>query len=125
VLADRDQWKAVLAKISINSPRLYEFLHLIHTNKKGSNDTAIQEIIDRNDEPERALRYRFYLSSFDKLSESRRSTILDQIRSQMSLSLYDTKTDVSTSYATTDFVPRILDQSKLYVSRKTAFKSLL
>ena len=108
-MADRSQWKDILAKISISSPNLYKFLALLHTNKDGQNDSEIQKILDRRDEPESALRHRYYMSVFDKLDKSKKEALLRELTSHMSLSLYDTKTDTSSSYATTDFVPKTFD----------------
>ena len=115
VLADRSQWKTILAKISINNSSLYNFLHLIHTNKNGCNSAEIEKIISQRDEPETQLRHRHFMDVFDKLPEGSRSELLSDLTSHMSLSLYDTKQDTSSSVATVGFVPVLLDQSVAYV----------
>jgi hypothetical protein len=111
VLADRSQWKTILAKISINNSSLYNFLHLIHTNKNGCNSAEIEKIISQRDEPETQLRHRHFMDVFDKLPEGSRSELLSDLTSHMSLSLYDTKQDTSSSVATVGFMPVLLDQS--------------
>lgn len=99
---------------------MHNFLALLHTNKNGSNDAALQKLIQDGRSGDSTVRQRFLLNRFDKLSSTEKSDLIDNLRRALGVSLTDTKTDVSSSYATTDFVAKIFKPEVLYATRQHA-----
>ena len=116
VFADRAAWDSILANTSIDRQELFKFLSLLHNNKDGNKDAVILQHIKDNYYCDAAVRQRYFLGNFDRLSTEHLNTLLASINSAYSTSHYDSKTDTSSSYATTDFTPRVFDQSKTYVT---------
>lgn len=122
VFADRDTWDAVLAKTSMNQAQLYKFLILVHNNKNGSNDAAIDTFIKENTyNHDHTVAQRAWLNAFDRLSSTNKENLIAAITNTYDVSHYDSKTDNSSSYATTDFVHRTLEQSRTYVHKFSFF----
>lgn len=127
VLADRAEWKDILAKITIHDQTLYECLQLIHTNKDGCNNDEINKRIDNGRWNSTETARRHWLSTFSTLPADKQKMVLNNVQSSLGANLSDVKQDTSSSVATTGFVPVVLDQSVLYVRPQifTARKTLL
>lgn len=113
VLADRAEWKDILAKITIHDQTLYECLQLIHTNKDGCNNDEINKRIDNGRWNSTETARRHWLSTFSALPADKQKMVLNNVQSSLGANLSDVKQDTSSSVATTGFVPVVLDQSVL------------
>jgi len=113
VLADRAEWKDILAKISISDQTMYECLQLVHTNKNGCNNAEIKKRIDAYQWNGTEIARRHWLSVFSTLTAEKQKQVLSDLQTSLGANLSDVKQDTSSSVATAGFVPVVLDQSVL------------